>query len=282
MRIRSLVVLALGVSLAGGSVTAIHAWLRNGGTAAGEVSAPPALELANIVVASADIPFGRQLTADLVRQQSWPKEALPEGAFTSMEELLGGEGAEPRRTRRAIAVGEPVIASKVTNFGEKVTIADMIEPSKRAVAIRVDDVTGVAGFVTPGDRVDIILTRQLEDRDMRADTILQNIVVRAVDQVADQDRDKPAVVRTVTVEVDPDEAQKLALAQQAGKLSLLLRNLGADQMVELSSMRISDLAPDPEAAMAPPPDGPIPVRTAFAPQVRVVKGGERTIVTLPR
>ena len=137
-----------------------------------------------------------------------------------MEALLGTGSAEPRRARRAISAGEPLLELKVSAFGERVTISDLIDPVKRALAIRVTDVTGVAGFVTPGDKVDIVLTRDLDGGEMRADTILQNIVVRGTDQVADQDRDKPSVVRTVTVEVTPDEAQKLALAQQAGTLSL--------------------------------------------------------------
>jgi pilus assembly protein CpaB len=267
--------------MAGGSVGFTHIWLRGRQQGATEAQAAvPKTELATIVVARADIPFGHKLAADLVRLQPWPKDALPTGAFTSLDELLGGTGAEPRRVRRIIAAGEPVIAAKVSGFGEKVTIADVIDPTKRAVAIKVNDVTGVAGFITPGDKVDVVLTRQLENQDLRADTILQNVTVRGVDQVADEDRDKPAVVRTVTVEVGPEEAQKLALAQQAGTLSLLLRNLGADQLVKIPAMHTSDLSPEPKAA-APAKAAPTRPQPA-PPQVRVVKGGERTTVAVPR
>ena len=108
------------------------------------------------------------------------------------------------------------------------------------MAIRVNDVSGVAGFITPGDRVDIVMTRQ-ENKKFRADTILQNVRIRGVDQVADEDRDKPSVVRTVTVEVGPKDAQKLALAQQAGKLSLTLRNLDSAEKLRLPSIDIDDL-----------------------------------------
>ena len=286
MRARALVVLTLGLAMAGGSVGLAHAWLRNRQQGPNEAQAAmPKVELASIVVARADIPFGHELAGDLVRLQPWPKDALPVGAFTSLEELLGGTGAEPRRARRAIAPGEPVIAAKVSGFGDKVTIADVIDPTKRAVAIQVNDVTGVAGFITPGDKVDIVLTRRLENQDLRADTILQSITVRGVDQVADEDRAKPAVVRTVTVEVSPEEAQKLALAQQAGTLSLVLRNLSADQMVKIPTMRTSDLAPEPKAAApAPAPaKAAAPVRApAPPPQVRVVRGGERSTVAVPR
>jgi pilus assembly protein CpaB len=285
MRVRALVVLTLGLTMAGGSVGLTHAWLRDRQRDSGEAQAAvPKAELVDIVVARADIPFGHELAGDLVRLQPWPKEALPAGAFTSLEELLGGTGAQARRARRIIAAGEPIIATKVSDFGDKVTIADVIDPTKRAVAIQVNDVTGVAGFITPGDKVDIVLTRQLEDRDLRADTILQSITVRGVDQVADEDRDKPAVVRTVTVEVGPEEAQKLALAQQAGTLSLVLRNLSADQMVKIPTMRTSDLAPEKAAAPAPAPaKAAAPVRApAPPPQVRVVRGGERSTVAVPR
>jgi pilus assembly protein CpaB len=279
MRLGALIVLALGVVMAGGSVTFTHVWLRARQQAPAEAAAaaPPAA-LASIVVARSDIPFGKEIMPDLVRLQPWPIDALPAGALTSLEALLGKDDSEPRRARRPIAAGEPVLQSKISGFGEKVTVAHMIDTAKRAVAIRVNDVTGVAGFVTPGDRVDIVLTRRLEQDELRADTILQNIVVRGIDQAVDESADKPAVARTVTVELDPDQAQKVALAQQAGTLSLALRNLGDDALVAIPAMRSRDLGAEPSGrAAAPGGEG-----TAARLEVTVVRGGQRSTVEVRR
>ena len=110
------------------------------------------------------------------------------------------------------------------------------------MAIRVNDVSGVAGFVTPGDRVDVLMTRRLDNGDMMTTTVLQDIVVRGTDQLADEDQDKPNVARTITAEVSPDDAQRLALAQQAGTLSLTLRNLVNTEKPALRSLSVDELS----------------------------------------
>ena len=267
MRLRAILVLVLGLILAGGSVFVVHSWLTNAVRQAQDgPDELPQVEFVQIVVARADMPFGRIIERELVQLHPWPKGALPEAAFTTLEDLLGDGSRGQRRARKAISIGEPLAAAKVSNFGEKVTVADAIEPSMRAIAIRVNDVTGVAGFITPGDRVDIVLTRQLDTNEMRADTILQNITVRGIDQTVDEERDKPSVVKTVTIEVTPDDAQKLALAQQAGTLSLTLRNLANNQKASLPSLGMRDLVPD---VRAPAPARPRP------PEVTVNRGGTR-------
>ena len=168
-----------------------------------------------------------------------------------------------------MVAGEPVLRSKVSEFGEKVTIADMIDPTKRAMAIRVNDVSGVAGFVTPGDRVDVLLTRRLGNNDnMMTTTVLQDIVVRGTDQLADQDLDKPNVARTVTVEVTPEDAQRVALAQQAGTLSLTLRNLQNTTKPDLRALSVDELM------------GTGSKKRRAAPSVSVIRGGERSSETV--
>jgi pilus assembly protein CpaB len=265
MRVRGLLVLMLGVSVAGTAVVAAHQMLAQ---AAKPPEAAP-VDLAQVVVARGDMAFGALIQPEMVRLQPWPREAVPPDAFRTLDEVIGVAGSsERRRVRRALAAGEVILTSKVSGFGEKVTIADIIDPKKRALAIRVNDVTGVAGFLTPGDRVDIVLTRQI-DRDYRADTILQNIKIRGVDQVADEDRDKPAVVRTVTVEVDPPEAQKLVLAQQAGTLSLALRSLDNVERANVPPIRLEDLGAERKAT----------ARSGAT--VSVNRAGQRAQVALP-
>jgi pilus assembly protein CpaB len=274
MRLRAILVLIMGLMLAGGSVYVVNSWLADAVRQARDVPDDmPVVEFVQIVVARSDMPFGQTLEPELVQLHPWPRDALPEGPFTDLEGLLGDGKQGPRRVRRAITTGEPLTAAKVSNFGEKVTVADAIEPRMRAIAIRVNDVTGVAGFITPGDRVDILLTRELDSHEMRTDTILQNVIVRGIDQKVDENREQPAVVKTVTVEVTPEDAQKLVLAQQAGTLSLSLRNLANNEKTPLPPLGIRDLVPEVRAP-APPPAAARPRR----PEVTINRGTTRASV----
>ena len=111
----------------------------------------------------------------------------------------------------------------------------------RAVTIRVNDVDGVAGFVLPGDRVDVALTRQA-DKNNTNDVVLQNVKVLAIDQVADERTDKPSIARAVTLEVNATDAQKLALAATVGTLSLMLRRAGEAKAADTRRVTLGDLA----------------------------------------
>jgi pilus assembly protein CpaB len=269
MRVRGLLMLVIGLFLAGGSVLFAHSYLQKMSSSPGEAQAR---EVAAIVVARGEIAYGAPIHFEMLRLQEWPKDAIPPEAFISLEEVLGTGDQEPRRARRSLVAGEPVLRTKVSRFGEKVTIADIIDPTKRAMAIRVNDVSGVAGFVTPGDRVDILLTRRLDNDNMITTTVLQHIVVRGTDQLADVDVDKPNVVRTVTIEVTPEEAQRVALAQEAGTLSLTLRNLSASARPELRALSVDELTGSGSATA--------PRNNRVAPTVTIIRGGERSSQTV--
>ncbi|MEX0302377.1 MAG: Flp pilus assembly protein CpaB, partial [Leisingera sp.] len=149
--------------------------------------------------------------------------------------------------------GELIRASRISKFGEKVTIVQTLSPDHRAMAIKVSAETAVGGFVTPGDRVDVLLT-QGRGIDLKTVTILQNARVVGVDQDANEESETPGVARTVTVEVTPEQGQRLALAQRAGTLSLTLRTLDApDEDVPLESIGLGDVLRNqpPEAEGAP-------------------------------
>ncbi len=235
MLLRALLIIASGLGLAGGGVfTALQLGQSEAPVVAAEIQTTP------VIVADGAIDFAAPITGGVVRVQDWPTQLVPQGAFTSLDQVVGDDERGFRRAKRPFVEGEPIIAGKLAGFGEKVTIAQVIDPGKRALSIRVDDVSGVGGFVTPGDRVDIVLTRSRDD-DQTATTILQDVLVRGVDQIADQDRDQPVVVRTVTVEVRPDEAQKLVLAQQAGRLSLTLRPVGMRDATVTSTITTNSL-----------------------------------------
>ena len=242
MRLRALIVTTLGLALAAGSVVVAHRVLQNANQQSAEPAAAP-VEVANLVVARSAINFGQEIEPEMLETQEWPAKLVPEGAFTTTEAVLGNAQIGTRRAKRSIGPGELILTSKVSNFGEKVTIVQTLCATCRATAIKVDAVSGVGGFVTPGDKVDVVMIQRRNDT-MRARTILQDIRVIGTDQLADEDSDKPQVARTVTVEVEPEESQKLALAQQAGSLTLTLRNLEETEELALVETTLQDLVPE--------------------------------------
>ncbi len=244
MRLRSLLITMIGVALAGASVYASRELLQvRPATASVDPDGP---RLVSVVVAGQDIPFGTTIDAHKLTTIQWPTDAVPPGTFSDFSKLTPESGAEPRRARRAMAQGELVLANKVSDFGEKVTIVQTLGKNSRAMAIKVNAQTSVGGFVTPGDTVDVLLT-QGRNASLRVVTILQNIRIVGVDQRADEQNDQASVAKTVTVEVTPKQGQKLALAQKAGTLSLTLRTLDAVEDEPLEAIRLSDILPE-EAA----------------------------------
>lgn len=237
MGARSILVAVLGIAVAGASAFGARE-LLDAKTAI--AATDPNAALINVVVAAHDIPFGQPIQPQMLQIISWPRTALPPGAFTDISTLVPSPGAPPRRATRAMAQGDFVLNSKISGFGEKVTIVQSLGPNSRAMAIKVNAETAVGGFVTPGDSVDIVLT-QGRDAEMRAITILQNIRILGVDQQTDQQSDQPEVARTVTVEVTPEQGQTLALAQNAGMLSLSLRTLDAASDKPMDTIRLTDL-----------------------------------------
>jgi pilus assembly protein CpaB len=176
-----------------------------------------------IVVAKQQLQFGAELAQPMLREVPWPAEAMPEGAFATVSELLSGG---KRIVLSPIEPNEPVLAVKVTGAGQRATLSALVRDGMKAVTIRVNDVEGVGGFVLPGDRVDVALTRQLDKGAASTEIVLQNARVLAVDQSADERSNKPSVAKAVTLEVDTVGAQKIGLAASVGTLSLMLRKAG--------------------------------------------------------
>jgi pilus assembly protein CpaB len=181
-----------------------------------------------VVVASQPLRFGHQLSPQTLREVAWPEGAVPAGTFTTIADLLA---PGKRIVLYSIEPNEPILASKITGPGQKGTLSAILQEGMKAITVRVNDVEGVAGFVLPGDHVDVLMTRNNDKNSTTTDLVLQNIRVLAVDQIADNAADKPTVVRAVTLEVDTGAAQRLSLASTAGAISLALRKAG-EQMVE--------------------------------------------------
>lgn len=221
MRIIAVLVLVFGVALAGGALFFASEYFK-------EIRASMAQqgpETVRVLVAKQALGYGATIQPETLQWVEWPKSVVPPGAFTSVEELLGANGDQKRIVLRSIEPGEPVLENKITKFGESPRMSMNLSAGMRAVSISINAVSGVAGFVAAGDRVDILLTRK-QQGELTSSVILQDITVIAVDQRQNSEAMGARVGRTVTVEVDTTQAQKLAVAQQVGSLSLTLRGIG--------------------------------------------------------
>jgi pilus assembly protein CpaB len=191
--------------------------------------------LVQIAVARVPIVYGSSLTAENIRMVSWPSNSIPVGAFQSTKGLVNG--VQARVALRPIEAGEPILPGKITGPGGRASLSNVLETDMRAVTVAVSAVSGVAGFVLPGDVVDILLTRtpKVESDgsvDMITDVLMQSVRVLAIDQVANENQNKPKLSKTMTFSVDQQGAQKLTLAAKTGELTLALRNAAnQDQFV---------------------------------------------------
>jgi pilus assembly protein CpaB len=232
--------------------------------------------MVRVAVASMPLEYGGDITPDKVKFVNYPATSLPAGTYKSMAELL--PMGKRRVALRPIQVNQPLLAADLSGEGQNASIAALLPDGMRAATVRINDVSGVAGFVKPNDTVDVLITRQPiapdgSQRDQQVtDVLLQNIRVIAMDQDAASADGKPAVSRTATLELTPLDAQKVALGQQLGQLSLVLRKPGEEQniaqveTVSLDDLRYSyygSLPPGAHPAMAsagqggallPPPD----------------------------
>jgi pilus assembly protein CpaB len=216
-----------------------------------------------VVVATAPLRFGDQLIQRKLREVAWPDEAVPAGTFASISEALS---SGKRTVLASIEPNEPVLKAKVTGPGQKATLSALIQQGMKAVTIRVNDVDGVAGFVLPGDHVDVLMTRQADKANSTTEVVLQLVKVLAIDQNADAAADKASVARAVTLEVDTVSAQKLSLAGSIGALSLALRKAGESDVEGTRQVTVGDFA------------GPVATPKPVAPKrfatVTVTRGGK--------
>jgi pilus assembly protein CpaB len=228
-----------------------------------------------VVVAAQPIARGIALQPGLLKVVRYPEGSVPPGALTDLNQAAG-----QRLVLRAFAPNEPILASRITTPGGKVNLSAAMTAGMRAVTFRSDDVAGVAGFVLPGDRVDVQLTRQAGEgqQAMVTQVLAENIKVLGVDQVTDDASDKPMIAHAITLEVTPEQAQTIRLAQAVGSVALALRQVSDELPVSKRVATIKDLggyfvAPPPRPAAAAPSAvaGP-PMPTG--PQVRVTRGVE--------
>lgn len=222
MQSRNWVLLGIAVAIGLFAVLLANAWFsgveQQQGGPAGEQ------KFTRIVVATQPLEFGGRLTSQNVRLQDWPAGSVPQGAFNSIPDAL----KDNRVALRPIVPGEPVLSSNVSGADGRATLAGLLPDGMRAVSVSVNAVSGVAGFVLPGSLVDVLLTREIDNGTggtavHRSDVILESVQVLAIDQLANNKQSEPKVARTATLAVSLRDAQRLAVAEQAGRLSLVLR-----------------------------------------------------------
>ena len=207
-----MVVIAIVLGL--GAVVLASRWVAQQATVASS----------KVVVAAKDLDLGTRLTPEMLKLVDWPKASLPEGTVQDPKTL------DTRVVKTSLLRGEPILESKLAPLGAKGGLSAVIGEGKRAITVRVNDVIGVAGFALPGNYVDIVVNT--EDESIKATgmnktiskIVLEQILVLAVAQEAGRDETTPKVVNAVTLEVTPEQAEKLDLARSVGTLSLVLRN----------------------------------------------------------
>jgi pilus assembly protein CpaB len=241
MRLGSLVTFAVALMLAVSAGLLAQHWLE----AQRRGAVPPTQsrpQTAKIVVAAQPLRFGMELSAANLKEIEWGTSKLPAGAFSTTAELLRAN--ERRVVLSAIEPNEPILQWKITGSGQRAALSALIDSGMKAVTIRVNDVFGVAGFVLPGDRVDVLLTLAEAggDKHKFTDVLLQHVRVLAIDQLADDRTEKATVVKAVTLEVKTPDAQKLALAGTVGSLSLALRPAGTARTTTTQRISVDDLS----------------------------------------
>jgi pilus assembly protein CpaB len=273
MRTSTVIILAVAISMGGSAAYLTRSWLKDQTSTAVQPAG-------TIVVAAESLAYGTAMTPDNVVEIPWFSNTLPEGAFAVKDDLLDGGR---RVVLSPLKRGEPVLRSKITGPGQRASLASLLDDGKRAVTVSVDDVRGVAGFVLPGDFVDIVIIADdgSPKRHSYSDILLEHVKVLAIDQVASEGEGQPTVAKAVTVEVTKEQAQKILLATNIGKLSLILARpveSNPDPNRRVSEKDIGRTSPEPvRPPPAPPPPAPVvkaPVAPTNTVKITIVRNGE--------
>ena len=248
-----------------------------------------------VVVAARDIDLGSRLAPEMLQVVKWPRGSVPDGAFATVDPLLKeATTGEPRVVMAGVLRGEPVLPARLAPVGAKAGLAAVIAQGMRAITVRVNDVVGVAGFALPGSYVDVLVNTTAgasgaaQSEKSISKIVLDHILVLAVAQEVARDETKPKVVNAVTLEVTPEQAERIDLARSVGTLSLVLRNQIDTQALAstgITKQQLLRTAEEPEAPAAvlhraSPPTRARAVAVAQD-RVEVIRGIERTSREFP-
>ena len=258
MRNRIFAVLAIAV-LAGGSLAyGTYNFMQAAPAQAAAMKTQP------VVVAAADLQIGTAITREDLQVLAFPEGAAPEGSFSQPEDIVGRGLIVP------LVKNEPVLPAKLASKEAGAGLPPVIPEGMRAVSVRVNEVVGVAGYVLPGNRVDVVATASPTDKqsDTTSKIVLTNVQVLTAGTRMEQGQDdnKPTQVTVVTLLVNPEESERLALASTEGKIQLALRNPLDQGAPETPGIRTAGLMSGKQAPTAPAPR----VARARAPQSKPV------------
>lgn len=269
---------ALVLALASGGAAGYLAlnYLQSPGTSRAEAAGST-----QVAVAARDLALGTVVTAADVKMVDWPGTAVPPGYASRTMDVVG------RGLITAVSANEPLMTQKMAPKGAGGGLSIVIPEGMRAVSVKVDEVVGVAGFVLPGTRVDVLVTLNptSEREEMATRVILQNVQTLAAGQTIQRDAEgKPQTVTVITLLVDPVQAEKLTLAATEGQIHLALRNMLDLAVVETEGVRAAELVGSPVVAPAPTPSVARPARAASGVRrdgttVVTFNGAERTETT---
>lgn len=248
---RGLILVALSLLLAVGAAYTANRWV------AAQVIGEKEFEGTRVVSAAMPIPYGTKVEGRHLRFIEVPDDAAPAGHFSSTEDVEGSVSTVE------IARGEILVANRFAKHSSGSTLAALVGENMRALTVRVNDVIGVAGFLLPGNRVDVLASRKGGKRAV-TETILRNIKVLAVDQTATSEKNEPIIVRALTLEMTPKQTEILVKAQTEGSIQITLRNPLEE-----------DVVPEPEPAPAPvrkPVVAKQPVRRDESTTVTIIRG----------
>lgn len=230
-------------------------------------------DLVNVAVAARDMDVGHMLSPEDIRVVSWPRSVLPSGFSAEPSEIVGRGLLVPVKANEPLLSGK--LASKEAGGGLPILIAE----GRRGLSIKVDDVTGVAGFLLPGTRVDVLVT--LDDRSATAgepitQIVLQNMVVLTAGRMTDRNnRGEPVQVPVVTLDATPEEAEKLILAVNRGRIQLALRNTLDMDTVETSGARIANLLRQQASPVRPVVRRSAPAVPQRSSSIEIYRGTEK-------
>jgi pilus assembly protein CpaB len=252
-------------------------------------TAPQSRDVVYVAAAARDLPVGKRIQTEDLKVIALDRKDLPKGAFMKTSDLVD------RAVAVSILSGEIVLTGKLAVKGSGEGLTALIEPGMRAVSVQVNEISGVSGFIQPGTRVDVLFTRTFSNGDAATTTILQNVKViaygRQLDPAAKLDSRDTTRPTVATLLVMQDQAQKLVLAEQRGRIQLVLRNgldedvneftdpiassdLGIEEPRKIQPAPVRPVVPDP-----PPPPRP-KAKDNDAPVIRIYRGDKMTEETV--
>lgn len=232
------------------------------------------VDASTVIIAARDIDAGTRLTPDLMQSTDWPRSSIPAGSSPDAKLL------DSRVVKINLVRGEPLLESKLAPQGAAGGLSGVITEGKRAITVKVNEVVGLAGLALPGNNVDILINTKDESGKPISKIVLERILVLAVGQDLGRDETKPKAVTAVTLEVTPEEAEKLDLARSIGTLSLVLRNQIDKSPGTTGGIRTRDLLQAAAENEAVPVPIPVPARSSKVriPEqtIEIIRGIQKT------